>query len=93
METRSVVGRFAPTPSGRLHLGNIFSAMLAYLSARAAGGRCLLRIEDLDRARCRDDDVQRLSDDLAWFGFAFDGEVLRQSERSGVYALAIARIA
>lgn len=93
METRSVVGRFAPTPSGRLHLGNIFSAMLAYLSARAAGGRCLLRIEDLDRARCRDDDVQRLSDDLDWFGFVFDGEVLRQSERSGVYARALARIA
>ena len=81
------VSRFAPTPSGRMHLGNIFCAMIAYLSAKSRGGRCLLRIEDLDIARCHTmrEDTPRLLDDLAYFGFEFDGPVLRQSERQAVY--------
>ena len=79
------VGRFAPTPSGRLHLGNIFAAMLAWLSVRSRGGRCLLRIEDLDTLRCSADDTAQLLDDLEWFGFTFDGETLHQSERAAVY--------
>ena len=81
------VSRFAPTPSGRMHLGNVFCAMIAYLSAKSRGGRCLLRVEDLDLARCRAmaEETPRLLDDLAYFGFAFDGPVLYQSERGDVY--------
>ena len=79
------VGRFAPTPSGRLHLGNVFTAMLAYLSAKSKGGECLLRIEDLDRERCPKNAVETLLDDLEWFGFEFSGEILYQSERSEIY--------
>ena len=81
------VSRFAPTPSGRMHLGNIFCAMLAYLSAKSRGGQCLLRIEDLDAARCRTmaDFTPLLLDDLDFFGFDFDGPVLYQSERQAVY--------
>ncbi len=80
-----ITGRFAPTPSGRLHLGNLLCAMLAYLSARSQGGRFLLRIEDLDVPRC----PRRLSDqcieDLRWLGFTWDEEPLWQSQRSELY--------
>lgn len=85
--TIPVVGRFAPTPSGRLHLGNLMCAMLAWLSARATGGKILLRIEDLDAARCpfMGENTKYLLDDLAWMGLTFDGEVLWQSERTEIY--------
>ena len=80
-----ITGRFAPTPSGRLHLGNLLCALLAYLSVRSQGGRFLLRIEDLDVPRC----PQRLSlqciEDLAWLGFTWDEEPLWQSQRSAIY--------
>lgn len=81
------VSRFAPTPSGRMHLGNIFCALLAYLFAKSRGGRCLLRIEDLDLSRCgaMREETPRLLDDLAYFGFEFDGPVLYQSERQAIY--------
>ncbi len=79
------IGRFAPTPSGRLHLGNIYSCLVAYLSVKSRGGKCLLRIEDLDKSRCPDSAVDLMLDDLDWFGFRFDGEVLKQSERTEVY--------
>lgn len=81
------VSRFAPTPSGRMHLGNVFCALVSYLSAKRRGGRCILRIEDLDLARCRAmaDETPRLLDDLAYFGFEFDGPLLYQSERGDVY--------
>lgn len=84
---RPVVGRFAPTPSGRLHLGNLMCAMLSWLSAKAAGGRVLLRIEDLDATRCpfMGENTKYLLDDLAWLGLDFDGEVLWQSARSEIY--------
>lgn len=72
-------------PSGRLHLGNIFTAMLAWLSAKSAGGRILLRIEDLDKERCPKGSVETLLDDLRWFGFTFDGDILFQSERGDIY--------
>ncbi len=69
-----VVGRFAPSPSGGLHLGNIFCAMLAFLSAKSRGGRIFLRVEDLDTARCADlSNIQQMLDDLAWFGLEWDG--------------------
>ena len=81
-----VTGRFAPTPSGRLHLGNVLCALLAYLSCRKAGGRFLLRIEDLDVPRC----PQRLTDqcisDLRALGFDWDEEPLQQSRRQEIYA-------
>ena len=86
-KTTPVVGRFAPTPSGRLHLGNLMCAMLAWLSAKSAGGKILLRIEDLDLARCpfMGENTKYLLDDLAWMGMTFDGEVLWQSQRSEIY--------
>jgi len=80
-----VTGRFAPTPSGRLHLGNILCCLLAYLSARSKGGRFLLRIEDVDIPRC----PKRLADqcigDLAWLGFTWDEPPLFQSQRGEIY--------
>ena len=87
-ENKIPVGRFAPTPSGRLHLGNLMCAMLAWLSAKSRGGKCVLRIEDLDAARCpfMGENTKYLLDDLAWMGLVFDGEVLWQSKRSEIYA-------
>ena len=80
-----VTGRFAPTPSGRLHLGNLLCCLIAYLSARSQGGKFLLRIEDLDVPRC----PRRLSDqcieDLRFLGFDWDEEPLFQSERTEIY--------
>lgn len=76
-----IVGRLAPTPSGLLHLGNVCAFAGAWLSARAAGGRLLLRIEDVDRERARADVEQALRDDLAWLGLTWDEETARQSTR------------
>ena len=86
------VGRFAPTPSGRLHLGNMLCAMLAYLSVRSRGGRFLLRIEDVDAPRCPRSLAQQCIDDLRWLGFTWDGEVLYQSERTEIYRAALDRL-
>ena len=80
-----VTGRFAPTPSGRLHLGNVLCAMLAYLSARSAGGRFLLRIEDVDTPRCPRSLAAACIEDLTWLGFDWDEPPLYQSERGAVY--------
>lgn len=87
-----VVGRFAPTPSGRLHLGNLLCAMLAYLSARSQGGRFLLRIEDVDVPRCPRHLAQQAIDDLTWLGFTWDEPPLYQSDRSGIYRAALERL-
>ena len=86
-------GRFAPTPSGRLHLGNILCAMLAYLSARSQGGRFLLRIEDVDIPRCPRSLAQQCIEDLLWLGFTWDEEPLFQSDRGDIYADALRRLA
>ncbi len=82
-----VVGRFAPTPSARLHLGNLMCALIAWLSARKQGGKILLRVEDLDAARCpfMGENTRYMLDDLAWMGLTFDGEVLYQSARGEIY--------
>ena len=88
----SIVGRFAPTPSGRLHLGNLLCAMLAYLSARSAGGRFLLRIEDLDAPRCPARLSRQCIEDLTFLGFDWDEPPLFQSERTIVYERALARL-
>ena len=85
-------GRFAPSPTGRLHLGNARSALLGWLQARAAGGEFLLRVEDLDRARCRPEHVEALYRDLAWLGLHWDGPVLLQSARSEAYEAALAEL-
>lgn len=87
-----ITGRFAPTPSGKLHLGNILCAMLAYLSARSQGGRFLLRIEDLDIPRCPKHLSLQVLEDLRWLGFTWDEEPLWQSSRSDVYADALHRL-
>ena len=87
-----IVGRFAPTPSGRLHLGNILCAMLAYLSARHEGGRFLLRIEDLDVPRCPRHLAEQIIDDLTWLGFTWDEAPLYQSERAAIYEQALKRL-
>lgn len=86
------VGRFAPTPSGRMHLGNIFTALIAMLSARSKGGKLLLRIEDLDRERCPRDAEKLILDDLDWFGIEFDGEPVRQSERTDLYRAELGKL-
>ena len=65
-------GRFAPSPSGRMHLGNIYSALISYLSARKSGGEWILRIEDLDRQRCKPEYSLQLLDDLIWLGLKWD---------------------
>ena len=81
----AVLGRFAPTPSGRMHLGNVSTALLAWLSARAQGGKMLLRIEDLDTARCPRENEELLREDLDWLGLDWDLEQPRQSGRTAYY--------
>ncbi len=87
-----VTGRFAPTPSGRLHLGNLLCAMLAYLSARSQGGRFLLRIEDVDVPRCPRRLAQQCIEDLRFLGFTWDEPPLYQSDRTDVYRAALDRL-
>lgn len=87
-----VVTRFAPSPTGRLHAGHGYSALMAHDFARARGGRFLLRIEDIDQGRCRTEHVQAILDDLRWLGIAWDGPVVFQSERMVVYAEALERL-
>lgn len=97
MET---VGRFAPSPSGRMHLGNLLCALLAWLSAKSAGGRILLRIEDLDTARCKPEHAAQLEQDLLWLGLDWDEGGSRggpyapydQSRRSELYRSALERL-
>lgn len=83
--SRPVCGRFAPSPSGRMHLGNLWSCLLAWLSARCAGGRMVLRLEDLDPDRCRPEFCRQVMADLDWLGLDWDGEPVYQSRRSHVY--------
>ena len=80
-------GRYAPSPSGRMHLGNLMCCLLAWLSAKSKGGQVLLRIEDLDTVRCPRVYADAIMDDLAWLGLAADGPTptVYQSERSGIY--------
>ena len=80
-----VVGRFAPTPSGRMHLGNVFAALIAWLSVRSRNGELVLRMEDLDTQRTSADFAEVLRDDLRWLGLDWDEETAPQSQRSEVY--------
>jgi len=79
------VGRFAPTPSGRMHLGNVFAALIAWLSIRSRNGHLVLRMEDLDTQRTSDEYAQILREDLLWLGLDWDLETQPQSQRSDVY--------
>ena len=84
MEKRPV-GRFAPTPSGRMHLGNVFAALLSWLSPKSRGGDWILRMEDLDTLRTKAEYAELLRDDLRWLGLDWDLETEAQSLRSAVY--------
>jgi len=86
------VSRFAPSPTGRLHLGHAFSALRAHDLARAAGGRFLLRMEDIDPGRSRAAFAAGIEEDLLWLGLGWDGPVLRQSDRLPHYEAALARL-
>lgn len=78
-------GRFAPSPTGRMHLGNVYAALMSWLSARAQGGSWVLRIEDIDPGRSRSEYTEQLKRDLEWLGLDWD-EYFVQSERSEVYS-------
>ena len=85
MDPVKPVGRFAPTPSGRMHLGNLFSALLAWLSVKSRDGEMVLRMEDLDTQRTRREYAQLLREDLQWLGLTWDRETPAQSQRTEVY--------
>lgn len=87
-----LVTRFAPSPTGLLHLGHAFSALLAHEFARSRDGAFLLRIEDIDPGRSRAEHVDSIIEDLAWLGIEWDGEILFQSERLGLYRKALDRL-
>lgn len=88
-----MITRFAPSPTGLLHLGHAYSAILSHDMARAAGGRFVLRIEDIDEGRCRPEYTQASYRDLDWLGLAWDGPVLIQSERADTYRAAVQQLA
>ena len=85
MASVTPVGRFAPTPSGRMHLGNVFAALIAWLSVRSRGGEMVLRMEDLDTLRTSGEFARILREDLKWLGLDYDRETPPQSQRSAVY--------
>ena len=80
-----MTGRYAPSPTGEMHLGNVLAALLSWLSARQQGGMWKLRIEDLDPQRSRQEYADRLMRDLEWLGLTWDGEVVYQSQRTAIY--------
>ena len=94
-QERPVVGRFAPSPSGRMHLGNAFSALIAWLAVRSAGGEMVLRQEDLDPQRCKREYADQIEEDYRWLGLDWDrggsagGDAYYQSNRDDIYAEAL----
>jgi hypothetical protein len=88
----SAVGRLAPSPTGSLHAGNVRTFLWAWLSARAQGGRVLLRVEDLDQPRAKPGVVERMIDELRWLGFDWDGPVEVQSARRAHYRAVFERL-
>ena len=87
-----IVTRFAPSPTGYLHLGDVRSAHEGFAAARAKGGRFLVRIEDIDRTRCREEYAAAILEDLEWLGLYWDGPVRRQSEHFADYRAALDRL-
>ncbi|HYD67090.1 tRNA glutamyl-Q(34) synthetase GluQRS [Azospirillum sp.] len=88
----TTVTRFAPSPTGHLHLGHAYSALFGWRAAREAGGRFLLRIEDIDPGRCRPEFERDLMEDLAWLGLDWETPVRRQSDHLGDYRAALERL-
>jgi len=86
------VTRFAPSPTGYLHLGHVRSALEGWRAARREAGRFLLRLEDIDRTRCRDEYAAAILEDLAWLGIDWDGPVRKQSEHFDDYRRALDRL-
>ena len=85
MDVKKPVGRFAPTPSGRMHLGNVFAALIAWLSVRSRDGEMVLRMEDLDTQRTSAEFAETLRQDLRWLGLSYEREQIPQSLRSEAY--------
>jgi glutamyl-Q tRNA(Asp) synthetase len=88
-----IVTRFAPSPTGELHLGSAYSAWVGWHRAREAGGRFLVRIEDIDIRRCRREYEQAILADLRWLGFDWDGAVRRQSDHFADYGRVLDQLA
>lgn len=86
-------GRFAPSPTGRMHLGNVFSALLSWLSIKAQGGKWVLRIEDIDPQRSRMEYADLIMGDLEWLGLTWDEGPFYQSERGGIYEAELQKLA
>ncbi len=91
--TVSVTTRFAPSPTGHLHLGHAYAALIALRTARSHGGVMALRIEDIDRGRCRPEYEAAILEDLDWLGIEWQAPLYRQSEREGTHRAALARLA
>jgi glutamyl/glutaminyl-tRNA synthetase len=89
---RGIISRFAPAPTGFLHLGHVVNAVYVWRETRARGGRVLLRIEDHDRQRSRPEYEAAILEDLAWLGFQADEAPVRQSERGAIYEEALERL-
>ena len=89
---RAIISRFAPAPTGFLHLGHVVNAVYVWRETRARGGRVLLRIEDHDRQRSRAEYEAAILEDLAWLGFEADEGPVRQSERGAIYEEALERL-
>jgi glutamyl-Q tRNA(Asp) synthetase len=87
-----IVTRFAPSPTGYLHLGHAYSALTAWRAARAASGKFLLRIEDIDSARCKPEFTEAILEDLAWLGIDWNGDVRKQSEHFADYEVALDKL-
>ncbi len=83
---QKTVGRFAPSPSGRMHMGNVFASLMAWLCSRSRGGEMVMRIEDLDTVRCTEHFAELIKSDLTWLGLDWDREMPYQHTRSDVYA-------
>lgn len=92
MDTNPTIGRFAPSPTGRMHLGNIYAALLSWLSAKSQGGQWLLRIEDIDPDRSRQAFADQLMDDLEWLGLTWDIGPFYQSQRGPIYEEQLQRL-
>ena len=92
MEQKKIRGRFAPSPSGRMHLGNLWSCLLAWLSAKSAGGEMVLRLENLDPDRCKEVYCRQVMEDLEWLGLDWVGEPVWQSDRTEAYAEAFRQL-